>query len=55
MDKEMAWYTLVAGVEEYTIKLRLYGPKEMRMTDVVFEQMPGKVKWYQLAEEGDER
>lgn len=46
----MSWYELRANVNGTIVRLRVYGPKGMRMTDVVFEEMPGKVKWYRLKE-----
>lgn len=56
--RTMTWYTLTAGVGDKVVKLRIYGPKGMRMTDVAFEQMPGRVNWYKLRkddESGQER
>jgi len=49
----MTWHTLTAGVGDKVVKLRIYGPKGMRMTDVAFEQMPGRVNWYKLREDDE--
>jgi len=53
--RTMTWYRLTANVGGKIIRLRIYGPKGMRMTDVVFEEMPEKVEWYKLRSEEDER
>ena len=56
--RTMTWHTLTVGVGDKVVKLRIYGPKGMRMTDVAFEQMPGRVNWYKLRkddESGQER
>lgn len=49
-SETMAWHLLRANVGDKILTLRIYGPKGMRMTDVVFEEMPDKVKWYKLNE-----
>lgn len=51
--RTMTWYTLTAGVGDKVVKLRIYGPKGMRMTDVAFEQMPGRVNWYKLRKDDE--
>lgn len=51
-ERTMEWYTLRTNVNGKIIVLRVYGPKGMRVSDVVFEEIPGKMNWYRLEREG---
>ena len=56
--RTMGWHQIIAGIsndkENRVVKLRVYGPKKMHMTDVIFVECPGKVKWYKMKEEDED-
>lgn len=47
----LRWYVLTASTEGRVVRVRVYGPEGMRMTDVSFEEMPGRVEWYRIRKE----